>query len=184
MAVSRVPYFALDFLLNHFAHLDFNFLLLVLPGALFPCVGFFDPLVATDLHLAGAFFFLADSDVVLVGNFFLDILANANLFGLLFGLADSDLVGVGLFLHVALVDSVFHFGFDKLRNPNLADGGGGTAAAGRSAGRSAAAAVLFLAAAFVSTTGVFNNAFFPMTLVLADFAFLYDGDHVGNVANA
>lgn len=188
MAVSRVPYLAFDFLLNHLANLDFNFLLLVLPGALFPGVRFFDPLVAADLHLAGAFFFLADSDVVLVCNFFLDVFANADLLGLLFGLANGDLVGVGLFLDVAFVDRVFHFSFHEFRNPNLADGGGGTAAAGSSAGgsagRSTASAVLFLTAAFVAVAGVFNNAFFPGALILADLAFLHDGDDVRNVTDA
>jgi hypothetical protein len=32
--------------------------------------------------------------------------------------------------------------------------------------------------------GVFNNAFFPVALVLADLALLHDGDDVRNVTDA
>jgi len=179
-----VPYFALNFLLNHFANLNFDFLLLVLPGAFLPGVRLFNPLVAADLHLAGSFFFLANRYVVLVGNFFLDVFANANLFHLLNRLADGHLVGVGLFLHLALVDGALNFSLHDFRNPNLADTGRNAGATGATGATAAAAATGAAATTFVSLAALFDDAFFPVTLVLADLALLNDGNHVVNVANA
>ena len=180
VAGSRVPYFALNFLLHHLANVHVNFLLLVLPGAFLPRVWLFDPLVAANLDLANAFFFLANGHMVLVRNFFLDVFANANLVSLLLGLADGDLVGVGLGGDLRFVAGVFHFGFHEVWNPNLADGCCGAATANSPA---AGTTVLFLAAA-PGDDAVFHNALFPVTFIFADLAFLHDRDHIANVADA
>lgn len=178
VAGSRVPYFALDFLLNHLAHVHVNFLLFVLPGAFLPGVRLFDPLVTADLHLADTLFFFADSHVVLVGNFFLNVFADANLLHLLFRLADGDLVGVGLCDNLRFVAGVLNFGFYEVRNPNLANGGGGAATADRTA---AGGAVFLLATALPGHTAVLDDALFPVTFVFTDFAHLDNRHHVANV---
>jgi hypothetical protein len=116
-----MPYFAFDFLLDHFADLYFDFLFLGLVNAFFPGVGFFNGDVAADLHFADAFFGLADADGVLVGDFFLHVFTDANLASLLFGFADGDLAGVGFFDDLALVAGVFNFGFHDVWHPYLAD---------------------------------------------------------------
>lgn len=162
-----MPYFALNFLLDHFANMDVHFLLLVLVDAFLPCVRLFDPLVAADFDLANAFFGLADSHGVLVGDFFLDNFTDANLVNLLFGLANGDLVGVGLFDDLAFVAGVFNFGFDDVWNPNLAD-----------LGNFAVAAVATV------TAGVLDDAFFPVTFVFADFTLFHDRHDFANVADA
>ncbi len=180
MAGSRVPYFALDFLLHHLAHVHVNFLLLVLPGAFLPGVRLFDPFVAANLHLANAFFFLANGHMVLVGDFFLDVFANANLVSLLLGLADGDLVGVGLGRDLCFVAGVFDFGFHEVWNPNLADGCCGAATADSATVGNAA---LLLAAALCDDA-VFHDALFPVTFVFTNLALLDDRYHVANVADA
>lgn len=180
VAGSRVPYFALNFLLHHLANVHVNFLLLVLPGAFLPRVWLFDPLVAANLDFANAFFFLANGYLILVRNFFLNVFANANLVSLLLGLADGDLVGVGLGRDLCFVAGVFDFAFHEVWNPNLADGCCGAATADSPA---AGTAVLLLAAA-PGDDAVFHNALFPVTFIFADLAFLHDRNHIANVADA
>jgi hypothetical protein len=166
-AGGRVPYFALDFLLNHLANVDVDFLLLVLVDTFLPCVWLFDPLVAANLDLANAFFRLADSHGVLVGDFFLHDFANANLVNLLLGLANCDFVGVRLFDDLAFVAGVFNFGFDDVGYPNLAY-----------------LADFAVAAVTTVAAGVLDDALFPVPLIFADLALLHDRHDFADVTDA
>ena len=112
------------------------------------------------LHLAGASFGFAHSDSVLFLDFFFDLLCDAHLAGASFRLTDGHVPGVLLFLRLTFVRAVLHFGFHKLWNPDAAFAGDPAAGA----------------------TGNFHATFFPVTFIPADFASLFDGDHLADSA--
>lgn len=100
-AGCRLPDLALDFLFDHVANLNFDFLLFDFVSGDSDGAGFFNGHHFADVHLASAGFRLADGHVALFHNFFFNLFRHLHLAGASFRLADGHCVLAGdCFLHV------------------------------------------------------------------------------------